>query len=114
MSAGRLRVVLALALVAVGCGRAEVQIYNQSSVRLLDMFISGGGDRVKVDFVEPTGRRRTLLCPAGKVGSFEVSFTARGQEYKSVQTADFECDGSYSIRLDVSPQFEVRSTVDVR
>ena len=81
------------------------------AARLLDLFVSAGGDRVKVDFVEPMGRRRTLLCPNGEAGSFEVSFTARGQEYKSVHTAYFECHGSYLIQIDISPEFEARSTV---
>ena len=108
---GARRILLVLALVASGCGRAEVYINNHSSTRLLDLFVSAGGDRVKVDFVEPMGRRRTLLCPTGEVGSFELSFTARGQDYKSVQTAYFECDGSYLVQIDISPDFEARSAV---
>ena len=77
-------------------------------------FVSGGGDRVKVDFVEPMGQRRTLLCPKGEAGSIEVSFTARGENHRSTQPAYFECDGSYLIQIDVSPEFEARSAVRLR
>jgi hypothetical protein len=106
--------ILMLALVVAGCGRAEVQIHNHSSTRLLDLFVSGGGDRVKVDFVEPMGRRRTLLCPHGEAGSIEVSFTARGETYESAQPLYFECSGAYLIRIDISPEFAARSAVRLR
>jgi hypothetical protein len=112
--ASRLRAVLALALAAAGCGRAEVLIDNHSSTRLLDMFVSAGGDRVKVDYVEPMGRRRILLCPKGEVGSFEISFTAGKETYRSTQSLYFECDGSYLIQIDISPGFETRSAVRLR
>ena|SRR5687767_9609854 len=110
----RFCVMLVLALVAGGCGRAEVQIQNHSATRLLDLFVSGGGDRVKVDFVEPMGRRRTLLCPQGEAGSLEISFTARGEIHRSAQPVYFECDGSYLIQVDISPEFAVRSAVQLR
>jgi hypothetical protein len=106
---------LLLALVASGCGRsAEVQIHNHSATRLLDLFVSGGGDRVKVDFVEPMGRRRTLLCPQGEAGSIEISFTAGTKTYQTTQQAYFECSGSYQIQIDISPEFEARSAVRLR
>jgi hypothetical protein len=69
---------------------------------------------MKVDFVAPMGRRRTLLCPKGEAGSFEVSFTAGREMYRSTQSAYFECDGSYVIRIDISPEFAVRSAVSLR
>jgi hypothetical protein len=114
ISGAHFRVMLMLALVAGGCRRAEVYIDNHSSTRLLDLFVSAGGDRVKVDFVEPMGRRRTLLCPQGEAGSFELSFTAGGEIYRSTQSAYFECDGSYLIQIDISPEFAVRSAVRVQ
>jgi hypothetical protein len=109
-----LPVLLTLALVASGCRRAEVRILNHSSTRLLDLFVSGGGDRVKVDFVEPMGSRRTLLCPHGEAGSIEVSFTAGKKTYESTQQAYFECSGSYQIQIDISPEFEARTAVRLR
>jgi len=114
MNSRRVGVLLLLTLVASGCGRAEVYIDNHSSTRLLDLFVSAGGDRVKVDFVEPMGRRRTLLCPKGEAGSFEVSFTAGREMYRSTQSAYFECDGSYEIQIDISADFAVRSAVSLR
>lgn len=114
MRSSRSCVMLVLALVASGCGRAEVSINNHSSTRLLDLFVSASGDRVKVDFVEPMGQRRTLLCPEGEAGSFELSFTARGKTHRSAHSAYFECDGSYQIQIDISPAFEARSAVRLR
>ena len=105
---------LSLALAAGGCRRAVVYIDNHSSSRLLDLFVTAGGDRVKVDFVEPMGRRRALLCPRGEAGSFEITFTAGREMYRSTQSAYFECNGAYLIQIDISPEFAVRSAVRLR
>ena len=101
------------AFAAYACGGAEVNVRNQSSTRLQDVVISAEGDSAAIDAVEPSAERSTSICPEGETGSLELSFTVNGKEHRSRHSLYFECNSSYRILLNVSPEFDAAAAVSL-
>jgi hypothetical protein len=101
-------------LVVCACGGAEVRVQNRSSTRLEEVVISAQGDSAAIDVVEPSAERKTAICPRGEAGSLELSFRANGTQQRSAHPLYFECNSSYRVVIDVSPELDVAAALSVK
>jgi hypothetical protein len=110
----RILILSVFAFAAYACGGAEVNVRNQSSTRLQDVVISAEGDSAAIDAVEPSAGGKTTICPKGETGSLELSFMADGKWHHSKHSLYFECNSSYRVLLNVSPEFETAAAVTLK